>query len=63
VRIWNPENGSQVKAFDEAKDYLYSISIFAGGKLLAAGGRDQVVRVYDLKDQKLLRALDPAAAP
>ncbi|MGH9362965.1 MAG: c-type cytochrome domain-containing protein [Thermoanaerobaculia bacterium] len=54
LRIWNPENGGQVRAHGEARDYLYALALFGEGKLLAAAGRDPVVRVYTTAEAKLV---------
>jgi WD40 repeat protein len=58
LRIWDL-GGKQLRSYGEAGGYLYTVSIFGKGAYIATGGRDDVVRVYDARENKLLHALAP----
>jgi hypothetical protein len=53
------DNGGAVRNFGSAGDYLYAVGVSADGTLVAAGGEEGVVRVYNGADGKLLRSLTP----
>lgn len=64
VRLWNADNGGNVQRFTGATDFLYAVSASADGTVVAAGGEEGVVRVYNGKTGALLKAaLPPDAEP
>lgn len=64
VRMWNADNGSNVRQFPGASDFLYAVSASADGEVVASGGEDGVVRVYNGKTGALVKtALPPDAEP
>ncbi len=46
VRVKNAANGKQIRSLGGATDFLHSVTASANGKLIAAGGQDSVVRVW-----------------
>jgi len=64
VRMWNAENGSNVRQYPGATDYLYCVSASADGTVVAAGGEEGIVRVYNGTNGALIKAaLPPDAEP
>lgn len=66
VKLLNAETGQTVRNFNPSgNDFLYAVSVSPDGALVAAGGEEGVVRVYNGGDGKLLKALVPpgVAAP
>ncbi|MFO0802531.1 MAG: c-type cytochrome domain-containing protein [Gemmataceae bacterium] len=64
ARMWNAENGSNMRQFAGATDFLYCISASTDGNVVASGGEDGVVRVYNGTNGTLLKAaLPPDAEP
>jgi WD40 repeat protein len=62
VRFWNIDNGSGGLTFGGNHDFLYDVSVSADGKIVATGGEEGVVRVYDGTNGKLVRTLAPPGA-
>jgi WD40 repeat protein len=64
VRMWNAENGGNVRQYPGAADFLYSVGSSTDGTVVAAGGEDGVVRIYNGTTGALLKAaLPPDAEP
>lgn len=64
VRLWNAENGSNMRQYPGATDYLYCVSASTDGAVVAAGGEEGIVRVYNGTNGTLLKAaLPPDAEP
>jgi WD40 repeat protein len=64
VRMWNADNGGNVRQYPGATDFLYSVSASTDGAVVATGGEDGVVRVYNGQNGSLLKAaLPPDAEP
>jgi WD40 repeat protein len=47
VRMINVDNGSNVRNFAGSVDFLYAVGVSPDGALVAAGGEEGVVRLYD----------------
>jgi WD40 repeat protein len=62
VKFWNADNGGAVRNFTGSADYLYAIGVSPDGAVLAAGGEEGVVRLYNGADGKLLKTLLPPGA-
>jgi WD40 repeat protein len=64
VRFWNVDNGGNTRNFGGSPDYLYALGVSPDGALVAAGGQDGVVRVYNGTNGQLVKSLlPPEAAP
>ena len=64
VRMWNADNGGNVRQYPGATDFLYSVSASTDGTVVAAGGEDGVVRIYNGTNASLVKAaLPPDAEP
>jgi WD40 repeat protein len=64
VRMWNAENGGNVRQFTGATDFLYSVSASTDGTVVATGGEEGVVRIYNGTNAQLVKAaLPPDAEP
>lgn len=61
VRFWNT-NGGTARNFGGSTDFLYALSVSPDGDLVAAGGQEGVVRVYNGKNGQLLKSLLPPDA-
>ena len=59
VRRYNTDNGGTVRAYGGAQDFLYSVSVDAGGRWVAAGGQKSVLWIWDLNNGRLLRQIGP----
>ncbi len=62
VRIWNVDNGGNTRNFTGSNDFLYAIGVSADGNLVAAGGEEGVVRLYNGQSGALLKTLLPPDA-
>jgi WD40 repeat protein len=59
VRYWNVDNGGGGIAFGGSRDFLYAVGVSPDGKVVAAGGEEGVVRLYNGTNGQLLKALLP----
>jgi WD40 repeat protein len=63
VKFWN-DGGTTTRNFPAGNDFYYSVSVSADGNLMAAGGEEGIVRLYNGTNGQLIRALPlPGAAP
>lgn len=62
VRLTNAETGGHLRVFGGATDYVYAVAAGPDGKVVAAGGEDGVVRLYDGRTGKLIKAMLPPEA-
>ena len=62
VRMWNADNGGNVRQFPGATDFLYAVSVSTDGDVVAAGGEEGIVRVYNGKNGQLVKAAVPPDA-
>jgi len=61
IKLWNLGNGTwEPRAFAGAEGPLSAVAISKNGVLLASGGADQTVRVYNFADGKLLTQIKVA---
>ncbi len=61
VRFWNI-NGGNTRNFSGSSDFLYALSVSPDGALVAAGGQEGIVRVYNGTNGQLLKSLTPTDA-
>jgi len=59
VRLWNVDNGGAGTTFGGGQDYLYAVGVSPDGKVVAAGGEEGVVRLYNGANGQLIKALLP----
>jgi WD40 repeat protein len=62
VRFWNVDNGGNTRNFGGGGDFLYAVSVSPDGAVVAAGGQEGVVRVYNGNNGQLLKTLVPPGA-
>jgi hypothetical protein len=61
ARFWNVDNGGAGLAFGGSRDYLYAVGVSSDGKVVAAGGEEGIVRLYNGGNGQLIKALLPPA--
>ncbi len=59
VRFWNVDNGGNARNFSGNNDFLYAIGVSPDGAIVAAGGEEGVVRLYNGNNAQLIKALLP----
>jgi DNA-binding beta-propeller fold protein YncE len=57
VKVFDVNSGQPVLAFAEPKDVVFSVAFSPDGKLLAAGGADNIARVWNVDEKKLVGEL------
>lgn len=59
VRFWNVDNGGVQRMFGGSGDFLYAVGVSPDGAVVAAGGEEGIVRLYNGANGQLLKALLP----
>lgn len=59
VKYFNVTNGGNVRNFTGNSDFIYAIGVSPDGKILATGGEEGIVRVYNGDNGQLVRSLLP----
>jgi WD40 repeat protein len=62
VRMWNVDNGGVLRNFGGNTDYVYAVGVSPDGAVVAAGGEEGVVRLYNGANAQLIKALLPPGA-
>lgn len=57
LRQWNIDNGGNVRNYPGASDFLQAIATSPDGSLIAAGGEEGIVRIYNGQNGALLKTL------
>lgn len=65
VKMWNVDNGSNTRNFGGNKDFLYALGVSPDGAIVAAGGEEGIVRLYNGANpgQAPRELLPPGATP
>jgi WD40 repeat protein len=59
IRFWNADNGGNVRNFSGSADFLYGVGVSADGAIVAAGGEEGIVRLYNGANGSLIKELLP----
>jgi WD40 repeat protein len=59
VKMWNVDNGGQVRNFSGSNDYLYAVGVSPDGAIVATGGQEGIVRIYNGTNGQLIKAIPP----
>ncbi|OAI41306.1 NB-ARC domain protein [Planctomycetaceae bacterium SCGC AG-212-D15] len=59
VSMWNVDNGGRQRSFAGATDFLYAIGVSPDGSVVASGGEEGVVRLYNGNTGQLQKILLP----
>jgi WD40 repeat protein len=59
VRFWNADNGGNVRNFGGNTDFLYTVGVSPDGAVVAAGGEEGVVRLYNGNNAQVIKVLLP----
>jgi WD40 repeat protein len=59
VRMWNVDNGGNIRNFGGNNDFLYAVGISPDGTVVAAGGEEGIVRLYNGTNGQLVKSLLP----
>jgi WD40 repeat protein len=63
VKMWNSDNGGNQRNFTGNTDFLYALGVSLDGKVVATGGEEGVVRLYNGDTGALIKALLPPGVP
>lgn len=59
VRRWNVDNGGVLGNFGGNNDFVYAVGVSPDGAVVAAGGQESVVRLYNGTNNQLIKSLLP----
>jgi WD40 repeat protein len=58
VRLWDTRDGTEIRALEGAKHYVYSVAFSPDGRLLAAGDAKGTVTLWDIAEPTPLSVFD-----
>jgi len=59
VKMWNVDNGGTMRNFGSNSDFVYAVGVSPDGAVLAAGGEEGIVRLYNGTNAQLIKSLLP----
>jgi WD40 repeat protein len=59
IRMWNVDSGGTERQFTSGTDFLYTVAVTPDGAIVAAGGEEGVVRLYNGTNAQLIKQLVP----
>ncbi len=62
VRFWNVTNGGNTRNFSAGSDFLQCVGVSPDGSVMAVGGQEGVVRLYNGNSGALIKTLLPPGA-
>jgi WD40 repeat protein len=62
VKFYNVDSGGNERNFGGSSDYLYAVAVSPDGAIVAAGGEEGIVRLYNGNSAQLIKALLPPGA-
>jgi hypothetical protein len=62
VRFWDVDSGGNVRNFPNTPDFLYAVGVSPDGTVVAAGGEEGTVRLYNGTNAQLIKELLPPSA-
>jgi WD40 repeat protein len=63
VKMWNSDNGGNQRNFAGNTDFLYALGVSADGNIVATGGEEGIVRLYNGATGALIKSLLPPGVP
>lgn len=54
VKLWNLNTGEQVSTLSEHSHYIVSLDFAPNGRILASGGADEIIKLWDIETGKVL---------
>lgn len=63
VRVWNVDNGGNTRNFAGGTDFLFALGVSPDGGVVAAGGEEGIVRLYNGASGQFVKALLPPGVP
>ena len=57
VRMWNVDNGGTIRQFGSTNDFLFAVGVSPDGAIVAAGGQEGILRIYNGNNGQKLRDL------
>ncbi|HIC19492.1 TPA: WD40 repeat domain-containing protein [Candidatus Poribacteria bacterium] len=54
VIVWDFQSGNKLFEFNQPDDEVYAVNLSIEGRFLVSGGRDGIIRIWDLTDGKMI---------
>ncbi|MGE3807431.1 MAG: NB-ARC domain protein, partial [Gemmataceae bacterium] len=59
AKMFNVDNGGAQRTFNVSKDFLYAVSCSDDGDLIAVGGEDGLVKIFNGKNGQVMQTMAP----